>query len=299
MKKTLPEGFEKLLTLVLNEDKSRRAIPSKTEEIWSDFAYCILLGENRSDAEVGYLYDLLDSRGLLDLDVILKLQGKWKQEVEDLCGGEMLKVSGRRYGVLARFLRTQNLWDTTQCIVESANYFVKRDISHNTLLKRTSTPSLVRELIAEIAHPSSHYHIRNVGLTKTILWLHALGLASDHCPPSRQSRAFIFEDVENQRGPIPQVEWDRYYPWLEKVENLANNFSVTVRDISKVAWYYKCSQSLVARFRTGLKWRLTPEVLVRYVEESCGSLSNYAKSITDIDEIDNLSRDLRTFVKAI
>lgn len=299
MKKTLPKGFSKLLTLVLHEDPiSGRVLPSQTEEIWLDFVYCLLFGGNRSDADVGYLYDLLDSWGLLGLDAVLRLRGKWKQKVEDICNGEIAKVSGRKHGVLARFLKTQSLWDTTQCMVDSADYFVKRDISRKVLLKRTAKSSDTKDFVAEIAYPNSPHHIRNVGLTKTILWLHALGLANDHCPPSRQSRAFISEDVEGLRGPTPQVEWDQYWPWLKKVENVANSFSVTVRDVSKVAWYYKCSQSLIAQFRAGLKWRLTPETLIRYVEESFGSLKKYANTITDIDKIDDLASDLRAFVKA-
>jgi hypothetical protein len=64
----LPNGFSKLLEMAIHEDPiSERALPKQTERIWSDFAYCILLGENRSDADVGYLYDLLDIWGLLDM----------------------------------------------------------------------------------------------------------------------------------------------------------------------------------------------------------------------------------------
>lgn len=80
--------------------------------------------------------------------------------------------------------------------------------------------------------------------------------------PARQSRAFLFEDVEGQSRPVPYVEWDNYWSWLKKVENVAKHLSVTVRDISKAAWYHKSSQSLLAQFRAGLKWKLTPEVLV-------------------------------------
>jgi hypothetical protein len=112
-------------------------------------------------------------------------------------------------------------------------------------------------LIAEIAYPNSPEHIRNVGLTKTILWPHALGLAGVHCPPSRQSRAFIFEDVEKQSGLIPYVEWDNYWPWLKKMKTVAQHLSATVRDISKAACYYK----------------------------SCAR--------TDVDEVDKLRSDLR------
>ena len=297
---SLPDGFDKLVRLVVKDDPmSQRSIPTETEDIWSEFVYCVLLDENRSDADVHYLYDLLDRWGLLDMDVVLRLRGKWKEMAERICTSEMLKISGRKRGVLSRFIIPQNLWDTTQCLVDLADYFVKKNICHKVLLERTQTPSDCNDLIAEIAYPNSPHHIRNIGLTKTILWLHGLGVASQHCPPSRQSRAFIFEDVERQRGKIPYIEWDTYWPWRNKVETVAKYLSVTVRDISKAAWYYKSSQSLLAQFRAGLKWKLTPEVLIRYINENYKNLLQYASELTDIDKVDNLRVDLKAFVNAI
>ena len=251
---SLPNGFDELVKLILKDDPIlKRSVPKKTGEIWADFVYCVFIDENRSDADVGYLYDLLDTWQLLDMEVVLKLRGRWKEKAEKVCSGEMRKVSGRKHGVLSGFLISQNLWDAAQCLVDLADYFMKKNICRDELLKRTATVSSLNDLIAEIAYPNSPQHIRNIGLTKTILWLHALGLASGHCPPSRQSRALLYEDVEGQSGPIPYVEWDNYWPWLKKVENVAKYLSVTVRDISKAAWYYKSSQSLLAQFRTGLK----------------------------------------------
>lgn len=297
---SLPKGFDELVNLILKDDPILKgSVPKKTGEIWDDFVYCVFIDENRSDADVRYLYDLLDAWQLLDMAVVLKLRGKWKEKAEKVCSSEMCKVSGRKHGVLSGFLISQNLWDTTQCLVDLADYFVKKNICRDVLLKRTVAVPGLNDLIAEIAYPNSPEHIRNIGLTKTILWLHALGLASEHCPPSRQSRAFLYEDVEGLSGPIPYVEWDNYWPWLKKVENVAKHLSVTVRDISKAAWYYKSSQSLLAQFRAGLKWKFTPGILVKYVDENYKNLLKYADALTDIDEVDNLRGDLRAFVEAV
>jgi hypothetical protein len=112
-------------------------------------------------------------------------------------------------------------------------------------------------LIAEIAYPNSPEHIRNVGLTKTILWLHALGLAGVHfLQVDNQGRLFL-KMLKKQSGLIPYVEWDNYWPWLKKMKTVAQHLSATVRDISKAACYYK----------------------------SCAR--------TDVDEVDKLRNDLR------
>ena len=51
-KASLPKGFNELLNLVLLEDSiSRRVLHKQTNKIWLDFAYYILLSENRSDAD--------------------------------------------------------------------------------------------------------------------------------------------------------------------------------------------------------------------------------------------------------
>lgn len=79
----LPAGFEELVATVMNgEPFSRNKLPKTTDEIWDNFSYFAFLDHNRTTAQVNFLYDTLESAGLLKLAKIQTLRTKWSQETE-------------------------------------------------------------------------------------------------------------------------------------------------------------------------------------------------------------------------
>lgn len=80
---------------------------------------------------------------------------------------------------------------------------------------------------------------------------------------------------------------------------MAAEIGVTARDINSAIWFYKTPQSLIARFRTGLKWRFTPKTLLAFLEYKKWSLPDISNRLVDIDEIDNLALEIKVFMEKI
>ena len=301
----LPEGFEDLVRRVIEEDPATsRYLPRSKHEIWKNFVWGVFLDQNRLEAESNYVYDVVDSAGLFEPSKVRKLGIRWGDKMCKVCRREMRNVDGRKRGILQAVVHESSVEKATRCILESVRYF--ENITPSVIRKRTLTQEGTNELMTEIAYPRSEDHIFNIGLTKTILWLQSFGLGNHLCPPSRQAMKFVEEDLGIRLGREFEDEmgvWGYYFaPFLSEITKVAKkvektlNIPVTARDVGKAIWYYKSCQSLVATLRQGLKKLLTPRVLLDFIDSRKWSLSDLAKRLTDIDEIDVLREDLRTFV---
>lgn len=97
--------------------------------------------------------------------------------------------------------------------------------------------------------------------------------------------------------------WSWYFPLSKKIDEVSEELSsklaiqVTPRDVGKAIWYYKSCQSLVSQFRSGLKWRFTPQTLLKFLSYRRWTLGDLADRIGDIDEIDLLASELRALTE--
>jgi len=300
----LPEGFEHLVRRVIKEDPATiRCLPRSKSEIWKNFVWGVFLSENRSEAEANYGYDVVDSAGLFEPSTIRKLGIKWGDKMIEVCQSEMRNVHGRKRGILQAVTHESSVEEATRCILESLRYF--ENITRSVIRDRTLTREATNEFMTEIAYPRSSKHIFNIGLTKTILWLQSFGLGNHLCPPSRQSISFAEQDLGMRLARELDDEmgvWGYYFTFLSKITEVTREIekslktSVTERDVCKAIWYYKSCQSLVATLRRGLKKRLTPKVLLEFLDTRKWILQELAKRVTDIEEIDVLREDLRRFL---
>lgn len=309
---SLPPGFEELVGLVLEEDPaSGRKLPRNSTRIWDVFTYDALFDANRSDAEVGYLHKVLGKHGLLELGSVLKQKTKWADEARKVAQKELTKLpSGRKRRLLSTFADSQ-AEDANRCLLEAANYFTTMKVSASFLRERTRNYGETSSFIVEIAYPNSIHHIFNIGLTKTILWLQSFGLALDFCPPSRQVIGFVDEDLGVKMKRSLYVEdkelaeiWTDYFNCIAKIRAVAQDLRdrlhkpIATRDVGMAVWYYKSCQSLIARFRAGLKRKFTPAVLMSFLNRNKWNLGELAERLCDIDEIDNLASALREFTSS-
>ncbi len=74
---------------------------------------------------------------------------------------------------------------------------------------------------------------------------------------------------------------------------------VTARDINSAIWFYKTPQSLLTRFKRGLKGRFTPRTLLNYLDYKKWVLPEMSWRMVDIDQIDELALDITTFMEKI
>jgi len=217
----------------------------------------------------------------------------------------MRSVVGRKRGILQAVTYDLSVEKATRCLLESVRYF--ETVTPKVIRERTQTREATNDLMTEIAYPQSKDHVFNIGLTKTILWLQSFGLGNHLCPPSRQSMKFVEEDRGVRLGREFEDDmgvWGYYFaPFLGEITKVAKevekalNMPVTERDIGKAIWYYKSCQTLVASLRLGLKSRLTPKVVLDFLDLRKWTLDDLAERLTNIDEIDELCEDLKRFVQ--
>jgi len=302
---SLPDGFTCLVEKVLDEDPaSSRSLPAAVEEIWRDFAWYAFLDQNRQEAEVNYLYEIVDSAGLLEPATIRRLGMSWGDELTEVCERAIPTTEGRRRGILQAAMNADSVDRARRCVFESVRYF--ENLSPAAIEERASTPAGTTDLMTEIAYPNSCEHIYNIGITKAVLWLQGYGFANHLCPPSRQALNFVQEDLGIALRPGFGEElgiWSQYFaPFLREIARVSRMVEnelgrpVTVRDVGKAIWYYKSCQSLVAMLRKGLKNQLTPRIVCEFADENRWSLHDLAERITDIDEIDNLREQLCNYL---
>lgn len=294
-------GFSDLVKRVLIENPaSNRSIPGTVNEVWDSFSYWIFLSANRSEADARYLHRLFSTHGLIDRIEFQGLGYDWVRRVEEVGEAEFSQVySQRKKGLLTTFLKSESRDEAYRCFNEGIRYFRVNFPSIQRFQNRTRDKQAINDLLAEIAYPKSQQHVYNFGLTKTILWLQGFGLALAHCSPSRQARMFLWEDIKRNSSLAPQVGWFDYWPWLKEVCEIADDMGVTARDINSAIWFYKTPQSLLTRFKRGLKGRFTPRTLLNYLDYKKWVLPEMSWRMVDIDQIDELALDITTFMEKI
>ncbi len=307
----LPVGFLELIERVMKGSPfSGRKVPRRTSDVWDYFSYFVFLDHNRLNAEVAYIYDVLDKARLLDMTRVLKLRTNWSKAVRDYLAKSSKGLSPRKQSAISSLLR--NVLDAERCILEGANYFTTRSVSPSYLISRTRTVKDANDLVYEWSWPdyaTNPNHIWRFGLTKSFLFLNDMGLAVDHCPPSWQVLKFVEEDLGKNVSPLlyqdepPAVTWTNAYIAIGEVRQVARGAAsrikgVTTADVGHGLWYWKSAQNLLTFSRGGLRRRLTPAKLIDFLERRRSSLQAFGSEMADIDSVDPLAAELKRFVQS-
>jgi hypothetical protein len=219
--------------------------------------------------------------------------------------------SPRKHAALGSLLA--HVQDAERSILEGAIYFTNNKVSPSYLLRRTNTEKDVNDLVYEWGRSDpalNPKHIWRFGMTKTILLLNGMGLALDHCPPSWQVLRFVEEDLGKQVNPQlyqdepTAVTWANAYIAIGAVRAVARQISakipkVTTADVGNALWYWKSAQHLLAFSRGALRRKLTPSVLLNFLRARRSSLESFGSELFDIDSIDSLASELKTFLLSI
>jgi len=295
---------------------STRAAPTRTADIWDSFTYFVFLDHNRTDAEASYLYDLLKHEGLLEMAKVQHLAGKWSGQVGLVASSKLKGLQpGRKTSVLRDLMTT--IADSEQCILEGHRYFRKHGVTGSWITSRTRTKPDVDKLLWEWGwndYQKNPDHIWRFGLTKGILLLNSIGLALNYCPPSRQVHRFMEEDMgrrpisQPSSGPSSQTSsiwsWSTDFAAIRGVQTVASTISpqtqrATTADVGHSIWYWKSAQGLLAFTRGGLRKKLTPKRFLDFLLARSYNLPDFSEALHDIDVVDQLATDLRSYVAAM
>lgn len=314
MDKNLPEGFIDLVKLVIKEDSSStRKIPKTAADIWYSFLWGVFLNGIRIDAEINYMHEIFTENNLLDLDVVSNLTvEELKESIRKYAKNKLKgsRVEGRKKATIKLLLNEEELTKTAKSIKEMSIYFTENEVSRKFLEGKTRNEKDTEKFIGELSYKDDT-KIFGVGTVRAILWLQPFGLSNDFCPPSTQVMNFVDEDIE-KKDYMERKKRGKYYDdidnkirdweYIVKVRNLTRNVinpvikNATPRDVGKAIWYFKSTQSLLSKLREGLKDKFTPRTLLEFIKEQKFTLENLAENIGDINNVNELTKDLRQFV---
>lgn len=281
----LPDGFIELVEKVMKEDPLGQCSSKSMniESLWKDFTWGIFLDNNRNNAEVTYIRDVLWDEELLNRSWILEhtLQ-EWEDKTKNSISNCVKNKDGRKKGALNGLL--SDLSSPAQSLKESAVFFKYRNVSPQLIMNLTAKENSIDCFLKQMTYqPTSSYvsprminpdKIHNIAITKALLWLQNYGMTKDYCPPSRQIKDFVDFDIKHlaanfhekpswvQKTSIPITnDWS----YISYMRNFNNNevkpkiSNSTVRDVGLAVWYWKSTQGLPAIKGTRFKKLLTPK----------------------------------------
>jgi hypothetical protein len=308
----LPDGLVDLIEKVIKENPLKRDLSDKNN-LWRDFTWGVFLVGNRINAEVTYIRDTLWDANLLDKDWILNhTQQEWEEKAKKFISNKINSLSGRKAGALSGIL--SNLSEPAESLKGSAIFFKNKNISPQFLIdvfNKGGIENLIRQMTYQ---PASSYitgrfnpdKIPYIALVKAIIWLQGYGLTEDFCPPSRQIKDFVDDDIKHltwlQKKSQPIKNYPQDWDYIIHMRDFNKKEikpvlpKATVRDTGIAIWYWKIVQGLLKG--SGFKTNFTPKKLLSYLKLEGMDLNDLGELIDDIDEVDNLTNDIKTFLQA-
>lgn len=285
----LPTKFSEFVDIV-SSTYPKPSIVSSENELWEYFFWAVLLHKNRAEAEVNYVYSLLDDFGLADRD---SLDSDWtKYAIDCLNEAEEEVEEPNILGKVGAIHKVKSdIGDIFDSLIIANHIFSEMGISIEYLQDIASDLDAEKNLVAQIAsddistearysNKSSHrYKIKGVAYTKALMWLHGCGVALDLIPNNKHSMRFLqecnrlfdsddFYIVNSNFGKIcEEYDLDSYYAGLS-------------------LWYYESTKSLISK--KDKREGFNPGMLIRIMKENDIEMEDLGHNLGDIDCISEL-----------
>jgi len=292
----VPHRFTDLVEILETADPKPSVVESD-EELWSHFCWTVLLGGNRTEAEVNYAYHLLYEYGLMDRDVLedgwVECSKKCLKKAED--EAEEPNINGKIVAIHKIELELENIY-VTLSNADTVFENMEVEVDAEYLQEIAGEHEEEKNLLAEIASqdevsairkkPSSKHpnKIWGIAYTKALLWLKACGVALDFIPNNNHSMKFLKECDKN---------------WTKKDFFIVNNnFNVFCDNIDAdpyyaglALWYYEATKSLVSRKNSQY---YSPGKLIRIMENNDLDIYDIATYLGDIEHLEELKELLNS-----
>ena len=261
----LPDGFEQLLALV----KKSPVAKATGQEIWNRFVRTIMIGKNRSDAEISFLMSMLKDK--LDYDYVLKTNGEdWREDMNKFLNERMQRIQDEDMLLIVSEFQ-KGLFYFSASLKGGARFFKAKNLPES-IDKLTKTKESTWELIKEIVESKD---VSGIRYAKAILWLHYTGRGQDFAPPTVQLKGFINNDV----GPYYQFYEDDDY-FMKKAQELAASIKgATLMDIYRTIFLYRTFKHMAGRGR-----KMTPKKVVDIMKRRKLTAARVFEILSDIEE---------------
>lgn len=293
----IPEGFPDLVGAVIKEDWGWDELPKKDSDIWNALHGPLFIGKYIRSAQTSYVKNIL-SRYLTPSEVQKAQNQKWGEKVLRVINAELDAIQDTPGESLKRtILKNVRENITSTNLIETlceAFQFLK---DHNVNVDKIKQIHDDYDKTIDIVDRATR-EIYNVGYTKAVLWLYNCGIANDLAPPNHQNRRFLKEcglgvgDDEDRMIFAPLCNNMRK---VAKIVSKQLNKTVTAKQTQLAAWYLESCGGLPGM--KGYKNRLTPRVLLDFLERYGWDVDNMDEKLNDIEQVGKLGEKLRNFLR--
>lgn len=300
----LPDGFPDLVAAVI-EDWGWDVLPRRNSDIWDALYYPVFLGENVRSAQAGYAKEVLAPHLTMDDAQRARSNPNWSRGILRAIDAQLNAIRGTPGEGLKRAILENVRGSITSDLVETLYTALQFFRTHNINVQKIRRIRNNRgETINLIDYAAREIH--NVRYTKAILWFYDCGIADDLAPPNTQNRRFLTECGYSGFGWSRHGmagDWEIFAPLCQRMREVANLVSiqlkkpVTAKQAQLAAWYLESCRGLPGmNIRRG---RLTPRVLLDFLESRGWNIDNLSERLGDVERIEDLGEELRSFAGSL
>ena len=286
---TIPDGIKRFLDIF--EEIENEPLPTSVKDIILHGQREACLAHDMKSAEQIYMYNLLKEKGFIEKtdigftkfnDIIIEFLEKQKNQEDD---------NKKRHATKLMIGDIENVVQGLLGVPE----FVKREKVNPSMLAeiRKKDEKSAWKLFNDICIADSG--IIGFGAVKTTIWLHSIGVCQTLPTPSSHVKWFL-------RKYFPYVIKYPYKPIDQEVMaytktyvNLMNNklgISCSEGKFTNAIWVWKNCINAMPQYSN----RLTPDILMDFLKVKKYDLDDIGGMIIDLDEIDELGKELTDFV---
>lgn len=290
-----PNGFEELVDMV-EASRGKPKLLKNDVEMWDNFCWAVLLGRNRNESQVNFVYEILYDYGLFNRT---DLSSDWLSEARDCLSIEKDEVNDpNAKGKIAAINKIEAEIENLENALKSADdKFKKMGINAVYLKSIKDDKEKEDNLICQIAsqdetkctkygYSKAHpYKIQWVGYTKAILWLHGCGIGLNYIPDNKHSTNFLDECDEK----FNTANKSDFFVIQGRIREFCDYIRKDIYFSGLALWYYGATKALIKRTNKHL---YSPKKLIKKLEDYDLDIEDLSNMLGDIEEIEDLKEIL-------
>jgi hypothetical protein len=297
----LPDGFSTLVELSL-ENWTWDKLPRSRGEIWDALLHQVFLGAMVKSSQAGYVKRVLEK--YLSLAVAHKVRDmNWTAKPLNTIQREknhIIGTPGEGYKSRILGLVEQDIADgrVSQTIHDALTFFDSHNISVKKIKELENNKKATDNLVVDACNT-----IHNVSYVKSVLWMYGCGIARQAVPPNSHIKKFL-----GQYGFLSSAwtegddfaDWEIYSICNQKMQQVASLVSddlgkeISPKQAQSSVWYLQSCRGLISNRYSG---KLTPRKMVDFLEYQGWTIDNLNHKIGDVEELDDLSESITSFLR--
>lgn len=303
----VPNGFKKLVEMAeIQRFKSKKSKTVKNdEEMWSHFCWAVLLGGNRTEAEVNYVFEILDNNRLLERS---NLSSDWLvdaanvlSDAKDDISNDEDNADGKISAIKKIKVEISNIETTLKSADEIFNRRISRiDADYLQKIATCKNPKKKideeNKLIADIASKDENwylhagtkhpYKIPGIAYTKAILWMHGCGIGLDYIPDNNHSVKFLKECN-------PQWTAKEFFLINHEFRKVCDEISTEILYSGWSLWIYESTKNLINGYKK--KQSYQPAKMIEIMQDYDMGINDVADMLADIESVIELEDILNEY----